>query len=110
MYEVYRLVARIHPGRQRARLYGWLLLVSAAVLLVAGASSEEGITAGFGFLLGWVGLCGVLSVTDRWWARRASHRWSRTNPPGPWRVRVDGEGVTCAVAGRSTSYDWSAIA
>ena len=44
------------------------------------------------------------------WGVCASRRWSRANPAGPWRLRGDVDGITCAIGGRSTSYDWSAIA
>jgi len=107
-YETYRLVARINPLRGQWRtvaLFGLVAIVAAGVTDARRGGLSPRHVALYGAL---VVMCALLA-SDRVWAWRAAGRFMRAYPVGPWHLSVDADGITCAVDGRSSAYDWSAI-
>jgi len=107
-YETYRLVARINPLRRQWRtvaLFGVVAIVATGVTEARLGHLSSGHLALYGVL---VVICALLA-SDRMWAWRAAGRFMRMYTAGPWHLGADADGITCAVDGQSSAYDWSAF-
>jgi hypothetical protein len=109
MWEIHRLVARVHPGRRRGRVMAWVALVAIVGSVVVGDRRDDGMPGALLLILGLVAGYAALRTTDRGWAWAAARRWTRTWPPGPWQIRVDPAGIECAIADQSYSHGWSQV-
>jgi hypothetical protein len=109
MWEIYRLVARVHPGRRRGRILAWAALVAIVAPVVVSERRGDGLSVAMLLVLGLLAAYAALRTTDRGWAWAAARRWARTSPAGPWQIRVDPVGIECAVADRSYSHGWSKV-
>jgi len=109
MWEIYRLVARVHPGRRRGRAVARVTLVAIVAFVVASERWGDGVPGALLLILGLVAAYAALRTTDRGWAWAAARRWARTSPPGPWQIRVDPSGIECAVADQSLAHGWSKV-